>query len=117
MGIHKAGWLVGLAGCCAARVLADNATFQLAVNRITAHRRHSAIITNNISSSRGLAGRASALNHEVVGSSLTWDKIFSHACAHFGCTRLGAELSSVGVGCVDNSKTAQPSVSNLRKYI
>ena len=24
------------------------------------------------------------LNHEVMGSNPTWDKIFSHVCAHFG---------------------------------
>ena len=34
--ISKAGRLVGLAGCYAAIVLADNATFLLAVNRIAA---------------------------------------------------------------------------------
>ena len=36
--ITKAGRLVGLADCYAAIVLADNATFLLAVNRIAAFR-------------------------------------------------------------------------------
>ena len=40
----KAGRLVGLADCYAAIVLADSATFLLAVNRIAAFRLHSAVI-------------------------------------------------------------------------
>ena len=49
--IIKAGRLVGIADCYAAIVLADNATFLLAVNRITAFRRHSAIIPNTFRAS------------------------------------------------------------------
>ena len=56
----KAGRPVGLADCYAVIVLADNATFLLAVNRKAAFRSHSAIITYVIRSSRGSAGRASA---------------------------------------------------------
>ena len=41
----KAGWLVGLADCYAAIVLADKATFLLAANRIAAYRQHFAITT------------------------------------------------------------------------
>ena len=46
--ICKAGRLVGLADCYAAIVLADNATFLLAVNRIAATRPLSEIILNVI---------------------------------------------------------------------
>ena len=59
-GTCKAGRLVGFAGCYAAIVLADNATFLLAVNRIAAFRSHSAITPNVIISSRGSVGRAAA---------------------------------------------------------
>mgnify|MGYP001795434040 CR=1 FL=1 len=45
-GQGKAGRLVSLADCYAVIVLADNATFLLAVNRIAASRWHSAIITS-----------------------------------------------------------------------
>ena len=55
----KAGRLVSLAGCYAAIVIADNATFLLSVNRIAAFQPHSAIIPNVIISSRGSVGRAS----------------------------------------------------------
>ena len=58
--ILKAGRLVGLADCYAVIVLADNATFLLAVNRIAAFRSHSAIISIVVSCSRGSDGRASA---------------------------------------------------------
>ena len=58
--ISKAGRLVGLAGCYAAIVLADNATFLLAVNRIAAFTWHSAITPVVIISSCGSVGRASA---------------------------------------------------------
>ena len=56
----KAGRLVGLAECYAVMVLADNAKFLLAVNRIAAFRSHSAItyITNEDICSRGSVGRA-----------------------------------------------------------
>ena len=56
----KAGRLVGFADCYAVIVLADNATFLLAVNRIAAFRSHSAIIAIVIISCRGSVGRASA---------------------------------------------------------
>ena len=56
----KAGRLVGLADCYAVTVLADNATFLLAVNRITAFRSHSANVPIVIISSRGSVGRAPA---------------------------------------------------------
>ena len=56
----KAGPLVGIAGCYAAIVLANNAKFLLAVNRIAAFQSHSAIIPFAILSSRGSVGRASA---------------------------------------------------------
>ena len=58
----KAGWLVGLADCYAVIVLADNATFLLAVNRIAAFRSDSAIIAIRTINCRGSDGRASALN-------------------------------------------------------
>ena len=74
----KAGRLVGLANSYAVIVLADNATFLLAVNRIAAFRRHYATITYKTTRS------ISPLNHEVVGSSPTWDKIFPHVCARYG---------------------------------
>ena len=66
----KAGRLVGLADCYAAIVLADNATFLLAVNRIAAFR--SQLVEHQ------------PLNVEVVGLSPTKDKIFPHVCSHFG---------------------------------
>ena len=50
--------VVRLGGCYEAIVLADNATFVLAVNRIAAFRVHSAIIPNVITRSRGSVGRA-----------------------------------------------------------
>ena len=56
----KAGWFVGLADCYVAIVLADNATFLLAVIRIAAFRLDSAIIANVNNRSCGLVGRASA---------------------------------------------------------
>ena len=56
----KAGRLVVLADCYAATVLADNATFLLAVNRIAAFWSHFAIILYIIMSSCGSVGRASA---------------------------------------------------------
>ena len=56
---HKAGWLVGLADRYAAIVLADSATFLLAVNRIAAFHSHSAITPNEINSSHGSVGRTS----------------------------------------------------------
>ena len=56
----KAGRLVGLAYCYAIIVLAENATFLLAVNRIAAYRWHSAIIFNEIISCLGSAVWASA---------------------------------------------------------
>ena len=56
----KAGRLVGFADCYAVIVLADNATFLLAVNRIAASRSDSAIITHKTTRSRGSVGRASA---------------------------------------------------------
>ena len=58
--IGKAGRLVGFADCYAVIVLADNATFLLAENRIAAYRSHSAVIYNVIISCRGSIGRASA---------------------------------------------------------
>ena len=56
----KAGRLVGLAGSYAVIVLADSATFLLAVNRIAAFRSHSAVIHYLIIKCRGSVGRASA---------------------------------------------------------
>ena len=56
----KPGRLVGLADCYAVIVIADNATFLLAVNRIAAFRRHSAVILHIIIRCRGTVGRASA---------------------------------------------------------
>ena len=56
----KAGRLVGLADSYAVIVLADSATFLLAVNRIAALRSDSAVITGIIISCRGSDGRASA---------------------------------------------------------
>ena len=56
----KAGRLVGLADCYAVVVLADSATFLLAVNRIAAFRLHSAIIPMIIIRSRGSVGSTSA---------------------------------------------------------
>ena len=57
----KARRLVGLAYCYAVIVLADNATFLLAVSRIAAFRLHSAIISCVTTRSSGSVGRASAL--------------------------------------------------------
>ena len=59
MVIPKAGRLVGFADCYAVIVLADNATFLLAVNRIAAFWSHSAIISYVITRCRGSDGRAS----------------------------------------------------------
>ena len=74
--LTKAGRLVGLAGCCAVLVLAYNATFLLAVDRIAAYRSHSAISTSIIICSRGSVGRASAPQ--------SWGRGFeSHLGQHF----------------------------------
>ena len=53
----KAGRLVGFADCYAVLVLADNATFLLAENRIASYRSH---MCNVIISCCGSIGRASA---------------------------------------------------------
>ena len=58
--VSKAGQLVGIAGCYADIVIADNATFLLAVNHIAAYRADSAIITLVIMCSRGSVGIATA---------------------------------------------------------
>ena len=63
-GYAKAGRLVGLddsyADIATFIVLADSATFLLAVNRIAAFWSHSAVITYEIISCRGSVGRESA---------------------------------------------------------
>ena len=82
--ICKAGRLVGLADCYSVIVLADNATFLLAVNRIAAFRLHSAIITNVISSSRGSAGRSSAHQSPDRGFESHLGHDFSTCLCHFG---------------------------------
>ena len=56
----KAGRIVGIADSYAVIVLADSATFLLAVNRIAALRSDSAVIIGLIISCRGSDGRASA---------------------------------------------------------
>ena len=57
--ITKAGPFVGLADCCAALVVADNATFLLAVNRMAAFRQNSANQLYRITYHRGATGRVS----------------------------------------------------------
>ena len=79
----KAGLLVGLADCHAVIVLADNATFLLAENRIAAFRAYAAFMSKSSTAVAQLADHQ-PLNLEVVGSSPTWDKYFSYVCAHFG---------------------------------
>ena len=77
----KAGRLVGLADCYAVIVIADNATFLLALNRIAAFRPHSAIISYISISSRGSVGRASA--HQLWGRGFeahTGQDFFSWLC-------------------------------------
>ena len=63
----KAGRLVGFADCYAVIVLADNAKFLLAVNRIAAFWSYSEVIDINVISSCGAVGRASALQPRGCG--------------------------------------------------
>ena len=58
--ICKAGRLVGFADCYAVIVLADNATFLFALNRMAAFPSDFAIIAHNTTRGRGSVGRASA---------------------------------------------------------
>ena len=88
--ILKAGRLVSLAGCYAAIVIADNATFLLSVNCIASLRPHSAIIPNVIISSRGSAGRASVR----VPPGARFYQMFVPTSAY----TVGAELSCLGFG-------------------
>ena len=93
--INTAGRLVGFAGCYAVIVLADNATFLLAVNRIAAFWSNSAVIAMKIISCCGSDGRASApqswdrgfVSHRIPpGSHLGHD--FSTCLCPFRHTRL-----------------------------
>ena len=107
--IAKAGQLVGLADCYAVIVLADNATFLLAVNRIAAFRSDSAIITHLTQ-----LVEHQPLNLEVAGSSPTWDKIFPHVCAHFGIHgRCGIVLPRLRLRGQLQNRTALCIVSRL----
>ena len=104
----KAGRFVGLADCYAAIVLADNATFLLAVNRTAALRRHSAIITYVIISCRGSAGRALVPQSCGRGFESHLGQDFFHMFVSTSEYTVGAELSSLGFGREGNSETAQP---------
>ena len=75
-GQGKAGRLVSLADCYAVIVLADNATFLLAENRIAAYRSHSAIMYSVIISCRGSIGRALAPQSGGRGFESHLDQVF-----------------------------------------
>ena len=82
--MSKAGRLVGLADSCAVIVLADSATFLLAVNCMAAFRSHSAVMLCIVISCCGSVGWASA--HQLGGRGFEhnmWQD-FPHVCAHFG---------------------------------
>ena len=107
----KAGRFVGLADCYAAIVLADNATFSLAVNRMvtflpqSSNRWH---YVKLISCCRGSSGTASA--HWAWGREFEphLRQCFFHIFAPTSIYLVGAELSSLGFGWEGNSDTAQP---------
>ena len=93
----KAGRFDGLANSYAAIVLADNATFLLAVNRMVAFCTQASNQPHHQPpSSATVAQPVEQFPHnlEIVGTSPTWDRIFTHACAHLDmCGRRRTILS------------------------
>ena len=105
----KAGRFVGLADCYGALPLTDNATILLAVNRMAAFRQNSANLPLGITSHRGSTGRTSATQSCGRGHVPPGARFFHMFLPTSEC-EVGEELPHVGVGCEDNSKTAQPLV-------